>query len=170
MILRIIGAIMILVGCGYAGFLLAASYRKETDSLTSFIEMLNYFECELQYRSPPISDMFSDFSETRKDLMGRFSKTLAVEIESQVCPNVKECVRAALQKHENMPKETACFLIKFGTTLGKFNADGQLLEIRSLKSVVQQKLEFLLSNQDWKTRNYKTLGLCAGAAIAILFI
>jgi len=61
-------------------------------------------------------------------------------------------------------------LMKFGATLGMFNADGQLIEIRNTRNEAQHKLDQLLSNQDTKTKNYKTLGLCAGAAIAILFI
>jgi len=170
MTIRILGATLILVGCGYYGFFLAAAYRKETSCLASFIEMLDYFACELQYRSPPLAELFSGFAHTRKNHISDFCGFVSDEIERQICPNAKECIRAALQKRGNMPKETAAMLMKFGATLGMFNADGQLIEIRNTRNEAQHKLDQLLSNQDTKTKNYKTLGLCAGAAIAILFI
>jgi len=170
MTLRIMGAIIITIGCGCGGFLLAAAYRKEIKTLTSFIDMLNFFECELQYRSPPLADIFGSYSATRNDTISCFCSQLSQELDAQICPNVQACVLAALKKNSDIPSETANLLLKLGASLGKFSVDGQLLEIKSLRDEAQIKLEHLLSNQEAKTKNYKTLGLCAGAAIAILLI
>ena len=170
MTLRIVGAVLIVAGCGGAGFLLSTAYRREIASLSALVEMFNYFECELQYNNSPLSDIFASFASNRKDTIGEFCDLLAKEIDTQVCPNAHACILAALEKRKNIPKETALLIKKFGLTLGKFSTNGQILEIRSIRTETKNKLDILLNDQDTKLRNYKTLGICAGAAIVILFI
>lgn len=170
MTIRIIGVIIIIIGCGFGGFLFSAAYKKELQALNSYIDLLNIFECELQYRSPPLTEIFAAFSATRNDSVSDFCKQLSCELDAQVCPNVQSCVQAVLNKNNDIPPETKGLLEKMGTSLGKFNIAGQVLEIKCLRKEAQNKFAYLLKNQDSKTKNYKTLGLCAGAAIAILLI
>ena len=57
-----------------------------------------------------------------------------------------------------------------GTTLGRFDLPGQL---RGLEAAIRSAEEALRSIRDGaadRRRSYQTLGLCAGAAVAILFL
>ena len=47
---------------------------------------------------------------------------------------------------------------------------GQLKGIAATRSACRREVDALLENRDLRLRSYKTLGLCAGAALAVLLI
>jgi stage III sporulation protein AB len=57
-----------------------------------------------------------------------------------------------------------------GQSLGRFDLEGQLKGIEMTKSETQRILQEYTDNQDSRIRCYQTLSICAGAAVAILFI
>jgi len=69
-----------------------------------------------------------------------------------------------------MPKHTAEMILQFTKTLGKFDVEGQLLGIQAVKSEATLRLNQMSKDQAQRMKNYRTLGVCAGAAIIILFI
>jgi hypothetical protein len=48
MILKWLGASLIILGCGGFGLAIASSHRREIQSLKKLIAALDYMECELQ--------------------------------------------------------------------------------------------------------------------------
>lgn len=161
---------MILCGCGVFGIMSASSYRKEIRTLRSFIDMLHAIECELQYKANKLQNVFEDLADSAISPMSDFCRRLAAEFDSQVQPCVPDCVYAALAKCRNIPKSTESYIIKLGLTLGRFDLNGQLLELCALKKETELTLSKLSAQQDTKAQNMKTLAICAGAAIVILFI
>lgn len=170
MIIKFLGAIMILCGCGLLGIMSASSYRKEVNTLDSFISLINLIECELQYKSNKLQDIFEDLAGTVKSPVSNFCRILSAELDSQVQPCVPDCIYAALSKCRNIPKSTEKFIVDMGQTLGRFDLKGQLTELSAVRTEAESVLSKLKSEQDSKTRNIKTLAICAGAAIVILFI
>ena len=57
-----------------------------------------------------------------------------------------------------------------GTSLGRFDLTGQLNGLEQVRSHCRRELEALAGNRDQRVRGYQTLGICAGAALAILFV
>ena len=47
---------------------------------------------------------------------------------------------------------------------------GQILGLEAVRSHCRSELDALSANQDERLRSYQTLGLCTGAALAILFV
>jgi stage III sporulation protein AB len=95
---------------------------------------------------------------------------LSKELEEQISPNVSSCMRASIAVTEQLPKQTAEVLALLGESLGKFDLNGQLRGLASVRTECNRRLDALAENQDVRLRSYKTLGLCAGAALVILFI
>ena len=50
-----------------------------------------------------------------------------------------------------------------------FDLAGQLKSLKALQRACQDALVSLERDKDVRMRNYQTLGLCAGAALAIIF-
>ena len=69
-----------------------------------------------------------------------------------------------------IPKLTRESLELLGRSLGRFDLEGQLRGLESVRQVCRHGLETLAQNSAIRNRSYQTLGLCAGAALAILFI
>ena len=57
-----------------------------------------------------------------------------------------------------------------GAYLGRFDLPGQKQGLEEVREACRMELEALGKNRETRLRSYGTLGLCAGAALAILFL
>lgn len=77
---------------------------------------------------------------------------------------------AALCHVRELPTQAQKIMRELGQTLGRFDLPGQLRGLESIRRTCRRELDELAKNRDVRLRSYQTLGLCAGAALAILFI
>lgn len=167
---KLYGAICVLLGCGGWGFSVAAQYLHRMKMLRQFVCVLDYMECELQYRSTALPVLCRQASDISSGKISSVFSYLGEELESQISPNVVCCMSAALDKTPGLPKLIEHFYRSLGLTLGKFDLAGQLKGIDAIRHECRQRLDLLQTNHESRIRTYQTLGLCAGAAIAILFV
>lgn len=165
-----IGAIFIILSCGGFGICLASAHRKEEASLRQLVSALDYMECELQFRLTPLPDLCRLAGNECKGNVGKVLLKLASELEAQVAPDVASCVRSALSAGGEIPTRTREALELMGQSLGRFDLQGQLKGLEAVRASCRRELEALTNNRDVRLRSYQTLGFCAGAALAILFI
>lgn len=170
MTMKLIGAFLVIAGCGSFGFMLAAVHRREVLSLTSLLSAIEFMECEIQYRLTPLPDLCRLTAENCSGYLRKLFISLAEELDSQVSPDVAKCMRAAMLKYPDIPDTTKSAVQYLGSALGQFHLEGQLKGLASVKVQCRNDLQTLTNNQDIRIRNYQTLGLCAGAAMVILFI
>lgn len=170
MSLKWIGAILVIMGCGGFGFKLAASHMREEKTLRQLIGALDYMECELQYHLTPLPMLCRQAAAESSGVICQVFLMLARELEDQVSPDVQRCMNAALSKVKDIPALTLDALTHLGCSLGRFDIAGQLKGLESVRQDCRRRLDELNKNRDVRIRNYQTLGLCAGAALAILFI
>ena len=57
MTIRIVGAALLILGCGSAGFQMAAAHMREERVLRQLLRLLDYMECELQYHLTPLPEL-----------------------------------------------------------------------------------------------------------------
>lgn len=167
---KLIGSILIIVACGGFGFKIAASYIKEERILRQFISALDYMECELQYRLTPLPILCHQTAAECSGVLQRVFLTFANELEDQISPDVERCMTAALQQTKDIPRLTFEALDMLGKSLGRFDLDGQLKGLEAVRQDCRRNSEELSQNRNVRLRSYQTLGLCAGAAMAILLI
>ena len=170
MILKILGVILVVAGCGGVGFKIAANHRQEEKSLRQLIGILDFMECELQYRLTPLPELCRQTAKEFSAMPGKVFHTLALEMEAQVLPNMERCMAATLEKMLDIPTITRNGLLLLGKSIGRFDLEGQLKGLEAVRQDCRRNLESLCNNRDSRLRSYQTLGLCAGAALAILFI
>ena len=164
------GAALVILGCGGFGFLLAAGYRSTENALRQLTAALDYMECELRYHMTPLPILVKNAGKERTGVVGSVFLQLASELEAQVTPEVSTCMHAALSHVGDMPKQLRSVFTELGQTLGRFDLNGQLKGLNAARQRCRRELEALSANRDVRLRSYQTLGLCAGAALAILFI
>ena len=166
--IRILGACCIVTGCGGFGFAMAAANRREEAELVRLISALEYMSCELSYRMTPLATLCRGAAEVSGGTVGRFFTKLASELEKGTAPDVQVCVRGLLQGME--PSKLTRQLSELGTTLGRFDLPGQLRGLEGAIRSSQEALRSIRDGADGRRRSWQTLGLCAGAALAILFV
>ena len=170
MSIKWIGAMLVMVGCGGVGFTMAAAYKREEWMLRCLIGALDYMTCELQFRLTPLPALCRQAGRECRGAVGKVLTDLAAELENQIAPDADSCMYAALSRSDNLPRETKQALRLLGTSLGRFDLQGQLRGLEQVRGHCRRILESLSRNREQRLRSYQTLGICAGAALAILFV
>ena len=170
MLLKWIGGVLILFGCSSVGFRIAANHRKEERCLMMLDRLIDYMICELQYKLTPVPELCRKVSAEATGCIKKVFDNLALELDDQVSPDVYSCVKATLNKISAIPQETKKCLLLLGKHLGKFDLQGQIQELETVRHECKRFLNALQNNKEQRLRSYQTLGICAGASLAIIFI
>lgn len=167
--IKFVGALLVIAGCGGFGLSLAIQYKKEVEALRQLIKGIDYLICELQYRQPPLAQACRLVGGVCDGSISAAFLQLAAQLESQVSPDAQCCVRAALNTHP-LPRRAERAFFTMGDTLGIFHLEGQLRGLQAVQNQCERELSALQTNRTQRLRSYQTLGLCAGAALVILLI
>ena len=170
MSIKWIGAILVIIGCGGMGFSMAAGYRREERMLRTLIRGLDYMTCELQFRLPPLPQLSRQAGQECGGMVGQAMTALGEALDSQICPDVESCMCAALAQVDRLPPSVMEALKLLGKSLGRFDLDGQLQGLEQVRAHCRRVLSELEKGRDQRVRGYQTLGVCTGAALAILFV
>ena len=170
MTIKWIGALLVIAGCGGVGFTMAASYKREERCLRALVRALDYMTCELQFRLTPLPELCRAAGKECGGPAGQALMALSSELEGQISPDADSCMYAALCKLDNLPSSTSEALHLLGKCLGRFDLEGQLQGIEQVRAHCRRELSSLENGRDQRIRGYQTLGVCAGAALAILFV
>jgi stage III sporulation protein AB len=170
MIVKLLGAILVTCGCGGVGIFVAAAHKREVATLRVFLAALDVLECELQYRIASLPELCRTTARTSKGIIKDVLLSLACELDKQVSPDAEKCMHTVLRDMPQIPRLTTDAFLLFGQSLGKFDLDGQLKGLESVRMECKRILEIHSRDQDKRLRCYQMLGICAGAALAILFV
>lgn len=170
MTLQWIGAAMVIGGCGGFGLTLAAGERREIQMLRQLMAVLEEMEWELQYRLTPLAGLCRTGAKAAKGRLQRIFLDLAKQLEGRDQAYVSGCMNGLLAQQKNLPRSVRRLLTGLGNCLGRFDFSGQLQGLQTVKAGCARELERLERNRDTRLRSYQTLGLCAGAALAILLV
>ena len=166
---KLIGSVFVIISCAGFGFITASEHYREVKSLKNLVDCLNYMEWELKYRMTHLPDLCNDITNQFGGIIKSIFKDLAESFDMQSEPDAQHCMERILSNRKDVPSYTKTALYYLGRSLGKFDLEGQIKGIHSVRVECVRNLEHLQNNQAVRIRSYKTLGLCAGAAIAILF-
>ena len=170
MTLKTFGIILVVLGCSGAGFLMAVNYRLEEKSLKQLVRILDYMESELQCRLTAFPELCRQISRDFDGIPGRILGELSIEMDSQISPDIKCCMQTVLARKKDTPPITRKMLEILSRSAGRFDLNGQIRNLESVRFECNRNIELLENNKDARLRSYQTLGLCAGAALAILLV
>ena len=114
--------------------------------------------------------MLGQASKETSGVVRTILSALATELDNQISPEVSCCMESVLCKQREIPKYAIEAFRLLGQSLGRFDLQGQLKELDAVRTLCASNLAKLESNRDVRLRSYQTLGLCAGAALAILLL
>ena len=165
-----IGAILIMASCSGCGFAIAAGKRREEQLLYQLIGILQFLEADLQYRLTPLPELCRLAAGETRGILRTVFLNLYRELKWQKLPDAGSCMYAAIQRSGEIPPKIRRLLVQLGHTLGRFDLPGQLQGIQSVRKRSEETLDTIRKNRDERLRSYQTLGICAGAALAIILI
>ena len=165
-----IGAILVIAGSGGFGFSMASLHRRTEKHLQQFLQILEDMECLLQYKLMPLPDLCRNSVGRVRGPLRTLLLKFATELEEQVAPDAPSCMAAALAQCKNISGSLRYLSSELGHCLGIYDLPGQLKALESVQKNCQRVLKNLECNRELRIRSYQTLGICAGAALAVLFI
>lgn len=165
-----IGALLIIAGCGGCGFSAAAASRRQTHMLQELLRAVRLMECELQFKLTALPDLCRQAGKDTSGAVREVFINLARELDWQAEPDVRSCMAEAVEKSRVLPKRIRHLFLQLGGSLGRFDLSGQLKELEHIRATCQQELQEAVQDQENRLRSYRTLGICAGAALAIIFL
>ena len=168
--LKFIGAALIVASCGFVGFGISRNHKKTISELEQLLVSLDYMQMELQYQKTPLPSLCQRTAEHVSGKIGRIFHCFAQELDKQVSPNPSVCMANTIDRYSDCSAELQPLLVHLGKVLGKFDLQGQQKGIEAVQCEVKAKLDALSVNKENRMRGYQTLGLCAGAAVAILLL
>lgn len=164
------GAILVIGGCGGFGFALAKDAMNQERLLRQLLETLDFMESEIQYRLTALPELFQLCGLRSGGILRRLFLDLSGELDKRNAPRVEQCLRNVLDRHPSIPRRIRVALYQLGKSLGRFDLPGQLKGIEGAKNCCKRELRELERNREERLRSYRTLGLCAGAALAVLLL
>ena len=170
MIPKILGAVLILTGCGGFGMIICLTYKREEDMLRQMIHTMDYIQCELQFRLMPLPELCNQASMGSSGKISQFWNGLSEAMLLQKAPDVPYCVKSVMESAGPFPSRVEKVLEILSHSLGQFDSQGQLQALETARDHCRRELNGMRDNREIRLRSYQTLGICAGAALVILLV
>ncbi len=168
--IRLIGALAVIIACGGFGLMLANAYRKQEKSLFFLQRMIGYIENDLSYRATALPDLLYEAGKLGSGCVQEVLVRLANALQSGEYTDAATAMEQILRSLPEVPDVLQNLFRQLGQSLGRFDIDGQLRELKAVSQNCTAVLDDMRLNRKMRIRNYQTLGLCAGLALAILLI
>ena len=137
--------------------------------LRRLISVLREMEWELKYRMTELPELCQIAADTSTGSLRVVFQELAEKLRRREVSDISGCLNGILMKRE-LPKRVRKNMKQLGSTLGRYDLEGQLQGLEAVRYKCGKDLEKLEENSTQRLRNYQILALCAGAALVILFI
>ena len=170
MTIKLFGALFIIVGCGGFGMSMCIYHKRAEQELHQLILALQWMICELSCRCTPLPELFRGSAASSSGVVQCLLMKLADEFACCSEPDAAACVDKVLASHIFLSPELQTHFLSFGVSLGRFDLEGQQQGIQTVIRQAEHTLGQLTENRTQRLRSYQTLGLCAGAALAILLL
>ena len=166
---HIFGAIMVFAGCTAMGFSAASLCRRKVKIIQNYLRLLDLMITELGCRMTPLPELCriaSGVSSIFRETMIAFSESL----DGQIGPNPVVCMEHVLTKTSVSCPEYGSCMRDLAGALGCYDLTGQIRQLENLCGKWNKTLEHLENDLTVRVRYFRTLGICAGCALAILLV
>ncbi len=169
--MKLAGAALIIICCGWFGYSLSAAHKKEEKYLRQLISAMDYMQCEIQCRLTALPELCAQVANIcGKGVIQNFFRELSGQLKQQISVDAQICVDAALDKVSGLSDQIKGCILELGKCLGVFDLEGQLAAIEASIVHCREQLEQHCSGKEAQRRSYQTLGICAGAALVIILV
>lgn len=165
--IRILGAAAVIVACGGFGFSLTMLTRKECAMLRILIRIIQEMQWELKYRMTGLPELCRLAGESGCGTIREVFCAMAQKLECREVVDVSAAFLSEVNKRE-FPRKVHRNLKQLGQSLGRYDLEGQLQSLETVRQQCRTDLTVLESEGKEQMRCYQTLTVCAGVALVIL--
>lgn len=167
--MEIAGAALLLAGAAGFAMTLASAHRREMRMLRCLLHGLQEMVWELKFRMTALPELCRIGADAAggpvREILGELSDRLSRNEVVDIAGSLNQILTC----HE-LPGRVRRNIRQLGSSLGRFDLEGQLQGLELVKRQCREDLRQLESGGPQRIRNYQTIALCTAAALAILFI
>ena len=169
-----IGAICVVGACGACGFSMAASYTGLQRNLRQLYNGLELMQCQMEYQMTELPELCGSFGfglHTARVGVKFFGTPWAGRCRNGETAEASACVAMTLARTGSCRRLCRSILSQLGKTFwGSWICPGSVRGLASAQETCRKELEAVEAEKAGRLRCYRALGLCAGAALAILLL
>lgn len=150
------------------GIMFANKYKDRVKDLKEMKSALNILKTKIEYTYEPLPQIFSQIADEYTSGVGEIFRISSKKMNEL---SAGEAWKYGIKNAKtNMKEEDIKILENLQKLLGKTNAEGQLSEIELIDNFISEQIEIAEEEQKKNEKLYKSLGIIAGLAIAIILI
>ena len=163
---KLIGALLLIASSFSVGVSMSKSLYRRKAFIKSFIVFVDSLETHIRYNTDDIFKLVSMCSDSEElKCFEFFNKPHAEPFDKLWSKSVLTIPRAYALTKSDMD-----LLLQFGSQLGKTDIDGQIKHIKLYKDFFKKQLDDAEDAIVKKSKLYKTMGLFAGTAAALMMM
>lgn len=167
--IRLIGAVLtLLAGGGYA-VVIGKEHRKKEGYYEQLLLILEHLSWQLQTSLAPLPVCCGEAAVCGRGKMAALFAHLSRKLENGGEDSAAACMVGCVAE-QDFPLQLNQRLLQLGDTLGRYDLTSQVAGIQTIMELCKRDLQALSAERTKTVKSCQALGLCTGAAVAILLL
>lgn len=173
MMLKAIGAILILLSSSTAGYYFSMVDRFRIEELRQMRRALTILKGEISFSSAPLAEAFKEAAERVGGATALIFEEYAQNLAKKRGGSASHIWKEVLEqtgKDTYFDKEDLDAFLSFGRALGYLDRDQQCRQIDLTLSYIDKTEEILLAKSAKSTKIYRSMGVLGGALLTVVLL
>lgn len=169
--LKLIGAVLVLVSASMVGWQISGSYARRPLQIRALLVALQMLETEIVYGMTPLSRAFVKVGKRVDAVVGKLFLLAAEMLETERAQSAEEALHLAMERqwpHTSLRKQEKEVLASLGLVLGSSDREDQEKHLRLAVTHLRGLEEEARLEQAKYEKMYKSLGFLGGLLVVIL--
>lgn len=167
--MKAIGLCLVVAAGLLCGLFAALHLKQRVKTLTLTVELLTFLQSRIRYTAAPLSALLCEAAAQERFAALLFlQQTAALLTQGQTVPQAWQNGVRSRERQDGLTSEDQTLLLHIGDDLGRTDTSGQTAHLALYYQQLEQTLVTARDTAKTKGTLYRTLGLCAGAAAALL--
>lgn len=169
--IRWVGFILIVFGGAASGVLLAADVRRSLRQCRAVQNVLAYMKAEIEFHLTPLDEITKQVSAMMPHPLSAIFQSVSRDIRRMPGVPAGSLMRRALNvQRSKLAPELHGILAELFELLGKQDVLAQVRAVTLAEARLEQEIRRIDTEKKDRCRTYRTIGICAGLAIAVVLI
>lgn len=168
--IKIFGAILLLLGATWAGLSASKKLDMRVKTLRSLLECMELLEWELAMNVPPTDQLIKEVSKRISQPASLFLHACLENMRANEYIMAEVWEKTARKQLTALNHDDFEVLLPVGTILGRYDTDSQKHSIMAARQRLSSNLNNAIDDRKRLGRLYSTLGVMAGVFLVIVFL
>lgn len=172
-IMKMMGLVMIFIGCVAIGYVMDYRYKLRIKQLLALIDAFDYVKSEIDYHLTPLAEVCYKVADKSKYRVGDIFYVFAEQLERRERTNLKEMWEEALESEKSryvLLDEDYQVIATFGEMTIHLDKNTQVNHIKQMLGKLEEKTKKLEEEKENKSKLHTGMGILVGLCLCLLLI